>query len=74
MNEKKDAVNQAMQTINKVETLIYQRNQAYAFITMRGLAVDFLTFIENKQCERTTDEELKALIKIYTPKKKHTKK
>lgn len=74
MNEKKDTVSQAMQTINRFEALIYQRNQAYAFIAMQGLALDFLKFIENKQCERTTDEELKALIKIYTPKKKHTKK
>lgn len=74
MNDKKEAMNNALHTINSIEALIYQRNQAYAFITMQGLARDFLTFIENKQCERTTNEELKALIKTYTNKKKNTKK
>lgn len=62
------------QANNQVEALIYQRNQAYAFIAMQGLASDFLTFIEEKQCEQTTDAELKMLLELYNPKKKHTKK
>lgn len=63
-------MNNALHAINGVEALMYQRNQAYAFITLQGPALDFLTFIENKQCERTTDEELKVLIKRHTPKRK----
>lgn len=74
MSKKQAVVDHTKQAILKVEALMYQRNQAYAFIAIQGLARDFLTFIEEKQCVQTTDAELRMLLKIYTPKKKNTKK
>nr|WP_302831803.1 hypothetical protein [uncultured Bacteroides sp.] len=74
MSEPKEAEKKALQTIKGVEAMMYQRNQAYAFIATQGLARKFLAFIKEKQCEQISDKELKVILKIYTPKKKDTKK
>lgn len=70
MSEPKEAEKKVLQTVKGVEAIMYQRNQAYAFIVVRGMAHDFLSFIKEKQCEQISDEELKAILKIHTPKKK----
>lgn len=65
MSAEKKTTGNALYTIKGVEALMYQRNQAYAFIVIQGLSSDFLKFIKEKQYEQTTDEELKNLLIKY---------
>ncbi len=69
MNDKEVNTDHVQQETKSIGTLMYERNQAYAFIVMNGLALDFLAFIQEKQCEQTTNDELKLLLELYNPKK-----
>lgn len=61
----------AIRAIKSVSALMYERNQAYAFIVKRGLSNEFLKFVQEKQCERMTNEDLSKLLKANSRVKLH---
>ncbi len=59
--EKKN-IDNALLAICSVEALMYERNQAYAFIAMQGFSKEFLKFVQEKRCKQVTNEQLKEIL------------
>lgn len=58
-NKSTDNVTQA---IKSVYALMYERNQAYAFITVHGLSNEFLKFVQERQYAQASDDDLRKLL------------
>ena len=64
-NESTDNVTQA---IKSIYALMYERNQAYAFIAVHGFSNEFLKFVQEKQYARASDEDLRKLLQAIRMK------
>lgn len=64
----KKSIDNALLAICSVEALMYERNQAYAFIAIQGLSNEFLQFIQEKQCAQVSNEKLKEIVLAHNNK------